>query len=368
MREDAANKARKADEADEEYQRVLAETNKKQHQHYTKDLPNAFNHFQTLEEARADLIRQIFAKLVTQQTSMIPEFTKSLAAILDSVNRIDKLADSKMFVNMNKSSKSIPADLPYESVISKFKQNKKKKVMDVEEQLESMAPDKAAKKAQMKIKELEKDIELAETKRAGIETLADAFMTQPQIAESKSLLDINNQLEEIETKIDMLKLRKYKFEMFIHQLESQHGSLLEPGTKAATGSSDPVPQMPRLYADSKVGNLAQQLRTKVLSGSKVNLSGNNESQHSLPKSESNMGANLPGGNRSGLFSAAGAAAEVRVQGLYQFQGDPNNDELPFNVGDILQVVERDESGWWLARDSQGREGFIPHNYVAELKE
>ena len=37
--------------------------------------------------------------------------------------------------------------------------------------------------------------------------------------------------------------------------------------------------------------------------------------------------------------------------------------MPFAANEVLLIVEKDESGWWLARDSQGREGYVPQNYV-----
>ena len=44
-----------------------------------------------------------------------------------------------------------------------------------------------------------------------------------------------------------------------------------------------------------------------------------------------------------------------------------NDELSFKKGDILQVTEKKSTDWWYGMDSDGRQGFIPVNYV-EIKE
>ena len=37
------------------------------------------------------------------------------------------------------------------------------------------------------------------------------------------------------------------------------------------------------------------------------------------------------------------------------------------MGDILQVTEKKSTDWWYGMDSDGRQGFIPVNYV-EIKE
>ena len=54
-----------------------------------------------------------------------------------------------------------------------------------------------------------------------------------------------------------------------------------------------------------------------------------------------------------------------VVALYDFVG--LDDKLSFKKGDILQVTEKTSTDWWYGRDSDGRQGFIPVNYV-EIKE
>lgn len=50
------------------------------------------------------------------------------------------------------------------------------------------------------------------------------------------------------------------------------------------------------------------------------------------------------------------------QALYDFRGE-RPQHLSFKQGDELQVLQRDSSGWCLARHSDGRSGLIPGNYV-----
>ncbi len=39
-----------------------------------------------------------------------------------------------------------------------------------------------------------------------------------------------------------------------------------------------------------------------------------------------------------------------------------DDELPFKVGDVIEVIETSDDGWWTGR-CHGREGLFPVNYV-----
>ena len=45
-----------------------------------------------------------------------------------------------------------------------------------------------------------------------------------------------------------------------------------------------------------------------------------------------------------------------------------DDDLGFEKGDLLYIINRDDEGWWFARAKlTGQEGYIPNNYVAEHK-
>ena len=61
-----------------------------------------------------------------------------------------------------------------------------------------------------------------------------------------------------------------------------------------------------------------------------------------------------------------ADALSNVVTLYDFTGR-SNQELSFKKGDILQVTEKKFTDWWYGMDSDGRQGFIPVNYV-EIQE
>lgn len=66
---------------------------------------------------------------------------------------------------------------------------------------------------------------------------------------------------------------------------------------------------------------------------------------------------------SGEMEVASVVAQAR--GLYSYQAT-NESELSFQVNDILNITEQDESGWWFA-ELNGRSGFIPSNYVSVLR-
>ena len=44
----------------------------------------------------------------------------------------------------------------------------------------------------------------------------------------------------------------------------------------------------------------------------------------------------------------------------------DDEDLSFNRGDILVVVEQNEEKWWTAMDEQGNKGLIPEPYVKKV--
>ena len=44
------------------------------------------------------------------------------------------------------------------------------------------------------------------------------------------------------------------------------------------------------------------------------------------------------------------------------------EDLPFQKGDVLELISKDEDEWWTARDSRGRVGQIPVKYTTRMQE
>ncbi|KAH8316849.1 hypothetical protein KR074_010094, partial [Drosophila pseudoananassae] len=51
-----------------------------------------------------------------------------------------------------------------------------------------------------------------------------------------------------------------------------------------------------------------------------------------------------------------------VRGIFDFAGN-DQDDLPFQKGEVLTVVRKDEEHWWTARNSLGQVGQIPVPYI-----
>jgi proto-oncogene C-crk len=55
-----------------------------------------------------------------------------------------------------------------------------------------------------------------------------------------------------------------------------------------------------------------------------------------------------------------------VEAVYKFESDDSED-LPFQKGDIMYILKKEEEAWWLARHSDGRVGLIPVPYIKQVR-
>ncbi|CEP08315.1 hypothetical protein [Parasitella parasitica] len=58
-----------------------------------------------------------------------------------------------------------------------------------------------------------------------------------------------------------------------------------------------------------------------------------------------------------------ASSLPQYKAIYPFASQ-NAGEIAFEKGDLLEITEKDENGWWLARKN-GIEGWVPSNYLEE---
>ncbi|KJH47636.1 SET domain protein [Dictyocaulus viviparus] len=56
-----------------------------------------------------------------------------------------------------------------------------------------------------------------------------------------------------------------------------------------------------------------------------------------------------------------------VVGLYRFEGERETD-LPFEIGETLEIIGKPEAGWWQARNALNATGLIPAIYVRPIDE
>lgn len=59
------------------------------------------------------------------------------------------------------------------------------------------------------------------------------------------------------------------------------------------------------------------------------------------------------------------SSDEYVRAKHNYKGSPADGELSFSKGDVLKVLNKDESGWWKG-ELNGKTGFFPHNFVVAI--
>ena len=74
-----------------------------------------------------------------------------------------------------------------------------------------------------------------------------------------------------------------------------------------------------------------------------------------------LATNNDGGSNQSTLMSHNAKRYPVVKALYQHVAE-NDDELGFEEGDEIEVLEAENEGWWMGR-CNGNEGIFPYNYV-----
>ena len=86
-----------------------------------------------------------------------------------------------------------------------------------------------------------------------------------------------------------------------------------------------------------------------------------------------MGGGGGGGGRGGGWETGEIVDEqpevvvlAKAKGLYEYVAS-NETELSFQEGEIMNITDQDDSGWWFAEVGE-RSGFVPKNYLEVVEQ
>lgn len=138
---------------------------------------------------------------------------------------------------------------------------------------------------------------------------------QPGLSDERAIGDAKAQKADFEQKLDGARVRKYKIEAFLAQLESK-----------------PAPAAPQLFNEAPLSESMPSAKT-MMSGVSVDSIKVND-------------------------GFAGKTARA----LYSYAGNAEQEELDLKEGEDVTIVSR-EGHWLKVKNERAQTGFIPENYV-----
>jgi len=291
-----------------EYQSTLKQTNQKQAEFYTSLQPALLSEFQQFEEDRLKFMKEIAEKYAIYNAEKPLFYTGSCDNISNIIQSINIDSDIQSFVSENRTGVVQPPDIQYLSY-------------DAEQTTQPKPKSSSSTIKIPKYKGPTGSNDILSAKEWGL-TPADQNLT-PEEQQNK----LKAQLEELDKAI----LLENKFKGGLETLVRNY-------------SNDPVAQK---KTEGELQELEQKLQrlteTKTYVQSQMNEIGGSYSQPYDQQSNDNL---------------------PKARCLYSYVAT-NDTELSFEVGEILTISQKDDSGWWYASVGN-RFGYVPQNYLEML--
>jgi len=307
----ASQASDKAALADTEYQAALSLTNQKQSEYYLSIQPALLGEYQQFEEERLQYMKSILEKFSDVHAERPSFYTGASDSITAAARSVSVDSDVSAYVGENRTGVIVPADIQYIGYDSEVPAPNPK------------SPSRKSAASPVSGPSLKPGASSRDSNRYAYKA-SDSVLNNREwglSASDKNLSDdqkkskLNGQLDELDKAIS-------------NETKSKEG----------------LENLVRFYASDPV---AQKKAEDEIADCENKLSKLHETKHQVQSALQSIGG--------------GSAPLIQVRGLYSYEATCDT-ELSFREGDILNVTEQDDSGWWYA-EINGRSGFVPNNYV-----
>ena len=326
----SASAAEKRDQADSQYKSVLDATNDKMEQYYSTEQPRILAQYQEFEEDRINFMKENFQKFIDtiSSSNTASAFTTACDNINTQVANIDASSDASEWAQESGKHYAIPEPMPYLTY-------------DIDGKCEP---------------------EMSTSGRKPEGGASSGGSAPPRRAPAPIPSAASSPAASYSSKAPKFDPGKYNIS------ESDRNS---PNFKKAVQK-----MLKTVQDDQKKMNKDLAALEKLLPMYDKDPSGRVGVEQEINQLRENLGTlsfiqqDLEGAleeedNPSGGGAAKGDAGEYQdhapAEAIYDYTA-ANDNELSFNEGDQLIILQKDDSGWWFA-SLDGKEGFVPANYV-----
>ncbi|NP_001107076.1 nostrin [Danio rerio] len=234
-----------------------------------------------------------------------------------------------------------------------------------------MGKDRRKDAIRTKLQRLEDWITKSKTDREGLEKMVKVYTEQPNFSNQKNLEETEQLLEEAILKLDLLEATHCKLTHSLAEIEGK--------PKSRHRFSDSITKWKEKDCEHSVVQLSRPVRIKKTpfrSRQSMRATVSNETSPSPegtgenPLNEATNSDGQKNGPVNGSVSeyeddkGAELCCIGRCKALYSFASE-REDELNINEGDVLEIFEKDDTGWWFG-ELNGQRGLFPSTYVEEL--
>ncbi|XP_067300633.1 nostrin [Pseudorasbora parva] len=237
-----------------------------------------------------------------------------------------------------------------------------------------MGKDRRKDGIKTKLQRLEDCITKTKSDREGLEKMVKVYTEQPNFSNQKNLEETEQLLDEAILKLDLLEATHCKLTLSLAELEGK--------PKSRHRFSDNITKWKEKDCEHSVVQLSrptrikktpfrsrQSVRTAMINKSALT----NQSPDMTSKKPSNETTKVDD-QQSGPVNGCVTESEEdkgaefcsigRCKALYSFTSE-REDELNINEGDVLDIFQKDDTGWWFG-ELNGQRGHFPSTYVEEL--
>ncbi|XP_055071875.2 nostrin isoform X1 [Misgurnus anguillicaudatus] len=237
-----------------------------------------------------------------------------------------------------------------------------------------MSKDRRKDAIRTKLQRLDDNITKTKSDREGLEKMVKVYTEQPNFSNQKNLEETEQLLDEAILKLDLLEATHNKLSFSLAELEGKPKSrhrFSESITKWKDKDCEhSVVQLSRPVRIKKTPFRSRQfMRSSLFKGpaksmaTKENLS---EEPNDVEQNTDGEPSSAVNGTMISSESLEGAefSSIGKCKALYSFTSE-REDDLNISEGDVLELFQKDETGWWFG-ELNGQRGHFPSNYVEEL--
>ncbi|XP_051261015.1 nostrin [Dicentrarchus labrax] len=358
---------------DEEYFKINIEGHQMRLK-WENTLKNCYQIIQELEKQRIEVLCNILNRHNLHLSSFGQTLQHGQRQIEQAVQRVDMDKDIQTLVEENSITDE---DSKAEFLMADYFEEDSKSLMGKDRRKEAI---------QLKLQRLEDSIVKTKKDHEGVEKLMKMYSENPSFSNQKNLEETEQQLDETTLKLDLLEATHYKLSASLSELEGKpksfhrfKDSIVKWKDKDCEHS---VVQLTRPVKLRRTPFRSRQsLRASIIYKGPA-LFVTEQSAEALPidqvtstaaahetvaaECDSTVNGALPHtdddkeqGQIKPELSCIG-----KCKALYSFTPE-QEDELNLKEGDLLDIYEKEENGWWFG-ELNGKTGHFPSTYVEEL--